>query len=125
MNTVQGPKAGKGSRIRIAALCAACLLINIAGAKLALALNLPLFLDIVGTALAAALGGFIPGIIVGFLTNLINGIGDLDTIYYGSLNVLIAVCSTVFAIRGYYSKWYRIPNGNAIVAAKAAGIARY
>jgi len=90
-------------------LCLLGLGINIAGAQLALALKLPLFLDIIGTALTAALGGFIPGIIVGFFTNLINSIGSFETIYYGSLNVLIAVFSAVFAIRRYYSKWQKLP----------------
>ena len=109
MATEQVNDAAKKNRAGVLVLCLAGLLINIAGAKLALALNIPVFLDIIGTALAAALGGFIPGIIVGFLTNLINGIGDFETVYYGSLNVLIAVCSAVFAIRGYYGKWRKIP----------------
>ena len=99
----------KNSWMGIIGLCCAGLLINIAGAKLVLALGLPLFLDSIGTILAAALGGFIPGIVVGFLSNLINSIGDFDTIYYGSLNALIAVFATVFAIRGDFGKWKKIP----------------
>ena len=54
-------------------------------------------------ALAAALGGYIPGIIVGFLTNLINGIWDYTSIYYGSLTILIAVASAWFAGKKCYS----------------------
>lgn len=99
----------KNSWTAIIALCCAGLLINIAGAKLALALHLPLFLDSIGTILSAVLGGFIPGIIVGFLSNIINSIWAFENIYYGSLNVLIAVFSTVFAIRGYFGKWQKIP----------------
>ena len=63
-----------------ALLCLAGLLINIGGSKLALALELPVFLDSIGTMLAAALGGVIPGIAVGFLTNVIGGISDYTTI---------------------------------------------
>ena len=88
-------------------LCAVGLLINFLGAKLALSVPLRLFgveiklyLDNIGSALAAALGGYIPGIVVGFLTNLVNGIGDINTTYYGSLTVLIAVCSAWFAVKG-------------------------
>ena len=63
-------------------LCVAGILINFLGVQLARWLNLPLFLDIVGTALAGALGGVIPGIIVGFFTNLVNGFFDIETAYY-------------------------------------------
>ena len=84
-------------------LCVSGLLINYLLAHLATGLKLPLYLDNIGSALAAALGGYIPGIIVGFFTNVINGIGDLNTIYYGSLTVLIAIVSAWYAQRGFYS----------------------
>ena len=90
-------------------LCAGGLLINFLGVKAALGLGLPLFLDNIGSTLAAALGGYIPGIIVGFLTNLINGVGDYTTTYYGSLTVLIAVSAAYFASKGYYQKLSRLP----------------
>ena len=79
------------------------LLINILFAQLAKGLNLPLYLDNIGSALAAALGGYIPGIVVGFFTNLVNGIGDLETTYYGSLTVLIAIASAWYSSKDYYS----------------------
>ena len=86
-----------------AALCAAGLLVNIAGVQLARATGVPLYIDNIGSALAAALGGTIPGIVVGFLTNLVNGIGDYTTAYYGSLTVLIAICSAWFERKGFYT----------------------
>ena len=84
-------------------LCLSGLLINIGFAYLARTLALPLYLDNIGSALAAALGGYVPGIIVGFLTNLINGIWDYSSIYYGSLTILIAMASAWFAGKKYYS----------------------
>ena len=99
----------KNSWGSIIALCFAGLIINIAMAQLALALKLPVFLDCIGTVLAAVLGGFIPGIVVGFVTNLINCLGDFDTIYYSSLNALIAVFATFFVIRGTFGKWKKVP----------------
>lgn len=84
------------------ALCAVCLAINVLGAKLAIWLKLPLYLDNIGSALAAALGGSVPGMAVGFLTNLINGIQSSSTVYYASLTVLIAIASMWFASRGFY-----------------------
>ena len=84
-------------------LCIAGLLVNYLLAHLATSLKLPLYLDNIGSALAAALGGYIPGIIVGFFTNLINGIGDYTTAYYGSLTALIAIASAWFASKDFYS----------------------
>ena len=79
------------------------------GVRIALGFHLPLFLDNIGSALAGALGGYVPGIVVGFLTNLINGIGDVTTAYYSSLTMLIAICSTYFASKGYYRKLSKLP----------------
>lgn len=84
-------------------LCVVGLLINYLLAHLATGLHLPLYLDNIGSALVAALGGYIPGIIVGFFTNILNGIGDYTTAYYGSLTVLIAIASAWFANHGFYS----------------------
>ena len=109
-NNVPNQEMSKRSRrLLLLLLCAAGLAINFLLAKIPLALKLPLFMDNVGSALAAALGGYIPGIIVGFFTNLINGIGAPETTYYGSLTVLIAICSAWFAERDYYSKPAKLP----------------
>ena len=83
-------------------LCVTGLLINYLLVRLATGLSLPLYLDNIGSALASALGGYIPGIIVGFFTNLINGIVDYNTAYYGSLTVMIAIASAWFASRDFY-----------------------
>ena len=48
----------RSSRLHMLALCAVGLAINYLLAKVPLALNLPLYLDNVGSALAAALGGY-------------------------------------------------------------------
>ena len=97
------------SRKYLLLLCVGGLLINFVGVQLARALHLPLYLDNIGSALAAALGGYIPGIIVGFLTNLVNGIFDYTTAYYGSLTVLIAVASAWYQRKGFYDKPSRWP----------------
>ena len=66
-------------------------------------LKLPLFLDNIGSALTAALGGYIPGIVVGFFTNLVNSVGDFTTAYYGSQTVLIAIAAAWFGERDYFN----------------------
>ena len=89
-------------RIYAALLCVCALAINLWGVQIARGLKLPLFLDNIGSALAAALGGYVPGMAVGFVTNLINGIKDTQTVYYASLTVLIAIFSAWYARRGFY-----------------------
>ena len=83
-------------------LCGSCFLINQMGVLLTGVLHLPLYLDCVGTMIAAATGGYLPGIAVGFLTNLISSVGAPDNAYYGTLNVLIAVAATMFAHNGFF-----------------------
>ena len=103
----------RSDRRYLLALCLSGLLINYLLAHVATGLNLPLYLDNIGSALAAALGGFLPGIIVGFFTNLLNGIGDYTTTYYGSLTVLIAIASAWFASKGFFT--FREPWKLAVV----------
>ena len=76
--------------------------INIGGAQLAKALKLPLFLDCIGTILIAAIGGYLPGAIVGFLSNMINALNDPANAYYTLLSVLIGLCAAFYARRGYF-----------------------
>ena len=90
-------------------LCAAGLAINLLGVRLALAAKLPLFLDCIGTMLAAVLGGYIPGVAVGFLTNVINGLSDYTTAYYGVLNVLIAIVAGYAGSKGWFARWRKYP----------------
>ncbi len=77
---------------------------NILLSKLALLLHIPLFLDSIGTVFTAAVCGVIPGIAVGFLTNCINSIGDPISLYYGVLNILIAIVAAEASRRGVLRK---------------------
>ena len=81
--------------------------LNIFVSKASAALGLPLYLDTLGTVLAAVLGGYLPGILTGYLTNLVNGFNDVTNIYYGSVNALIGVATAFYASRGYWDKKFR------------------
>ena len=72
------------------------------------AFGLPLFLDAIGTALTAMLGGVFPAIFVGFLTNLAEGIYDLDLLYFGVVNVLLAVAVAYMFRRKAYKRPLRV-----------------
>ena len=85
-------------------MCMTGLVVNLAGAWIVSLLHLPLYLDSVGTILISALGGYLPGIMTGLVTNLIKDIADPTAVYYGTSNVLIAICSAWFAKKGALQK---------------------
>ena len=103
-------------------LIAGGILINVIGARLSLFFRLPLFLDSIGTVLAAALGGYMPGIAVGFLTNVLNGLSDFTTAYYSSINVLIAICSAYLAGRGAFRRVPRLLPAALVLALIGGGL---
>ena len=84
---------------------AAAVFLNIFFNRLMGLFNIPLFMDNVGTLLAAGLGGYLPGIITGYLTNVINMTASLENVYYASLSVLIAVAGSFFYKRGFFDKF--------------------
>ena len=56
--------------------------INLGLSKLVNALGLPMYLDSIGTILVSMVGGFVPGIVVGYATNLLKAVFDFNSIYY-------------------------------------------
>ena len=76
-----------------------CILLNFLGTKLNAVLGLPLYLDTIGTVLAALLGGYIPCVTVGFFSNILNGFFDGVSIYYCVITVLIAGVAVAYAHR--------------------------
>ncbi|MBR3468177.1 MAG: HD domain-containing protein [Lachnospiraceae bacterium] len=66
-------------------------ILNLACNKIVSLLGLPLYMDTVGTIAVSSLGGALPGCFVALFTNIIRGFGKNDAIYYGVLNVMIAV----------------------------------
>ena len=76
--------------------------INMCGSLLVANFNLPIYLDSIGTIGASVICGYIPGIIVGLVTNIAKCIYDPTSIYYTALNVLIALTAAYFAEKGYF-----------------------
>ena len=83
---------------------AAGVALNLLGSQVAASLNLPIFLDSFGTIIAALWGGMIPGVAVGYLTNVFNSVFDEAALYYGLVSVVIAVLVSQFADRRLFSK---------------------
>ncbi|MBQ8940649.1 MAG: HD domain-containing protein [Firmicutes bacterium] len=77
-------------------------LINIGFSAIAVRFHLPVFLDSIGTVITASLGGYMPGIAVGYITNIINGFSDITNAYYAVINILIALFAAFFARKGFF-----------------------
>ena len=95
--------------VQIIILIVIGIVVNRLLADLAIYFKLPLYLDSIGTIVVAVIGGFSPGAIVGFLTNFIGGFVDSSTYYYGTINVMIAVCAGIAARRGAFHHVSRLP----------------
>ena len=90
-------------------LCLAGIALNLILNVIVKAFKLPIYLDTVGTVAVAAMGGYLPGVVVGIITNLIKCVFDQSSIYYGVLNELIAVCTAYMVHRDWFRKlWGKI-----------------
>ena len=94
--------------LKLAAICAGGIFLNVLGVVAAKYFHLPVYLDAVGTVFIAALGGYVPGITVGFFTNVFGSIFDEEETYYGMVSVLLAAMTTFLAGKGYYKKFPKI-----------------
>ncbi len=98
-------RRAKFSRLNFVMLCLLSVELNALGGWIVQMFGLPLFLDSIGTIFSAALGGFLPGIVVGYASNMITSLnGDPTNAYYSTVNALIAVCAAWFANRGYFKR---------------------
>ncbi len=102
------PIKRKTKKSWIAGLILGSILLNIGISQAASSAGLALYLDSIGTVIASIFGGFLPGILVGFITNLIKTIFDPSSIYYGLINVLIAVFAAFFASHGWFKSILKI-----------------
>ena len=89
-------------------LCLMGVLINFIFVKVVEVTGAPIYLDTVGTMLVSVFGGYLPGIFVGFLTNIVKCIFDPSSLYYGILNILIALAANFFAKHGWFKKPHKI-----------------
>ena len=90
-------------------ICAGGLILNLVGSAVAEIFDLPVYLDTSGTIFIAALGGYAPGIAVGFFTNLIKALVDEPTqMYFCSVNVFMAIFAAFFARRGFFDNFGKL-----------------
>ena len=98
--------------LRFCLLLAAGIGINLLLSFAARAFNytyFPLYLDNVGTILVTMIGGALPGVIVGFFTNIINtAFTSPITLYYGTISVLLALAARFLFLHGFFKKPLKI-----------------
>lgn len=85
-------------KIRYVLLTLFCILLNYFGRQLAVRMQLPLWLDVVGTILAAYFMGPVHGAVVGLTNNLINALWEPAMLYYAVVSVVIGL------VAGYAGK---------------------
>ena len=93
---------------KIILFCIGGLLLNVAGSAFAQYFNLPVYFDTAGTIYIAALGGYVPGIVVGFLTNLVKAGFTPSEMYYGSVSILVAIFAAFSARRGFFDSYIKM-----------------
>ena len=107
MTEKDGKEIVRSKKIRLFLVYVLFVFINMSVNRLVKALGLPLYVDNIGTLLGAVLGGYLPGIFVGYITNIINATADVANMYYAGVSVLIAVTATFFAKKGFYEKLWK------------------
>ena len=87
-------------------LCALGIGLNLLGNFVVRYFEWPLYLDSLGTVLVSVMSGYLPGVLIGLLTNLIMGLYDSVSIYYAVVNVLFAIAASWFTRKGLLRKYW-------------------
>lgn len=87
--------------IKAAAVTAIGIILNVAGRHIAYVLNLPVWLDMVGTVISSYYGGLWSGIIAGLTSNVISSLYGASALVYAIINVAAAVMIHIFIKKEY------------------------
>ncbi len=108
--------------VAILCLCMVGILLDMVGKQIAVYFELPLYIDSIGYLGTAMVGAYLPGIVVGYFSNLLTGLSDITNAYYGIISVLIAVCAGYMAEKGYFKKLWGYFAGVVVFALIGGGI---
>ncbi|MFC6180200.1 ECF transporter S component [Lactiplantibacillus daowaiensis] len=81
----------KKLKTRTLTLLALCIALNVVGSNIALMLKLPIYLDAIGTVLAAAVFGPLGGMLAGGATGVIMGTMDLYSLFFMPVQLVIGL----------------------------------
>ncbi|MBR3497696.1 MAG: diguanylate cyclase [Selenomonadaceae bacterium] len=85
----------------------AAIALNLLGAFVTRSFDLPLYLDTVGTISIAMMSGYVPAIVVGFLTHLLASFVDEAEMYYCSVSIFVAIYTTFLARRKVFKNFLK------------------
>ncbi len=83
-------------------ICFDALLLNLIGSFITHHFGMTIYLDTCGTIFISALGGYVPGIAVGFFTNVITSVFEPQQMYFCTVNILVAAYAAYFARKGFF-----------------------
>ncbi|MGN0587214.1 MAG: two-component regulator propeller domain-containing protein, partial [Oscillospiraceae bacterium] len=77
------------------------IVLNVAGRYIAYVLDLPIWLDMVGTVISSYYGGIWSGVIAGLASNVISSLYDASALVYSVINVAAAAAIHILIKKGY------------------------
>ena len=97
----------KSVPIRTMLIAFACVLVNFIGKHLAATLELPLWLDCIGTVFAAYVLGPVSGALVGCTGNIIYAYWDANSLLYGLTSIFIGISTGIAARKKYFESFFK------------------
>ena len=99
-----------------------CLAINYVGAQIAIALKLPMYLDVIGSIMMGAICGPIPGVVLGALSSAINSLSEPTAIAYIPVTVACGLVAGLLGKAGFMKQLWKSLIAGLVLAVAAVAI---
>ena len=99
-----------------------CLAINYVGAQIAIALKLPMYLDVIGSIMMGAICGPIPGVVLGALSSAINSLSEPTAIAYIPVTVACGLVAGLLGKAGFMKQLWKSLIAGFVLAVAAVAI---
>ena len=99
-----------------------CLAINYVGAQIAIALKLPMYLDVIGSIMMGAICGPIPGVLLGALSSAINSLSEPTAIAYIPVTVACGLVAGLLGKAGFMKQLWKSLIAGFVLAVAAVAI---
>lgn len=99
-----------------------CLAINYVGAQIAIALKLPMYLDVIGSIMMGAICGSIPGVVLGALSSAINSLSEPTAIAYIPVTVACGLVAGLLGKAGFMKQLWKSLIAGFVLAVAAVAI---
>ncbi len=91
-----------------AIICSIGIVLNLIGIYSTYRFDAPITMDAIGTVFTGVFGGYLPGIVTGFITNVMCSIQDYKNMSYGFLNMIVAVIANILVKKGFFEKFWKV-----------------